>query len=443
MVDYCSSADIPVPEQGGDDGAGKRAEDRNPAVGPVAGALALDRQDEVRDARPEVTCGVDRVPGGTTEAGTDSDDKQAHGQWTEPRRRLSAHDDPEHEHEGADGLSDEVPAVRTDGRPGGEYRELLGCETAGNLVPLDEALVEHLGAMDGIGLQVEVLLEGEECQYGTEEPADHLAGPVHEHVGDRRVDALGEIYSSHQESEGDRRVEVATGLVGDVNTRHYPDAPPKVDKKPSAVESLALRQKHGRYHTGTEHDQNGCAENLRHECLGEKTVQGPPLFYDAIVMVFRTMPRETSCSADSPCRAKRANARKISRGQPVLGRDLRGLQAHLLRGLVVGLELGGSLGLGALTVGGDLPGPGLVIPAQQRSHDVRDLVDRAQAAVDEIADIIAPLLGWDDKTRTREITAYRERAEAQAAAELQPDDESAEEVRLKAAEIAPQHRLPA
>src|SRR5665647_2305271 len=72
---------------------------------------------------------------------------------------------------------------------------------------------------------------------------------------------------------------------------------------------------------------------------------------------------------------------QASSGQPVLGRDLRGLQAHLLRGLVVGLELGGSLGLGALTVGGDLPGPGLVVPAQQRSNDVRDLVDRAQAAV--------------------------------------------------------------
>src|SRR5665647_1847370 len=160
-------------------------------------------------------------------------------------------------------------------------------------------------------------------------------------------------------------------------------------------------------------------------------------------MVFRTMPAETSCSADSPCRAKRANARKISSGQPVLGRDLRGLQAHLRRGLVVGLELGGSRGLGALTVGGDLPGPGLVVPAQQRSNDVRDLVDRGLGAVDEIADIMAPLLGWDDETRTREITAYRERAEAEAAAALEPDDESAEQVRLKAAEIAPLHIPPA
>jgi glycerol-3-phosphate dehydrogenase len=69
--------------------------------------------------------------------------------------------------------------------------------------------------------------------------------------------------------------------------------------------------------------------------------------------------------------------------------------------------------------------------------------DRGVGALDEIADIMVPLLGWDEETRTREITAYRERAEAEAAAELQPDDESAEQVRLKAAEIAPLRRLPA
>jgi len=68
--------------------------------------------------------------------------------------------------------------------------------------------------------------------------------------------------------------------------------------------------------------------------------------------------------------------------------------------------------------------------------------DRGVGAIDEIADIMAPLLGWDDETRTRETTTYRERAEAEAAAELQPDDESAEQVRLKAAEIAPLHKLP-
>jgi len=63
--------------------------------------------------------------------------------------------------------------------------------------------------------------------------------------------------------------------------------------------------------------------------------------------------------------------------------------------------------------------------------------DRGLGALDEIADILTPLLGWDDATRTREIAAYRTRADAEAAAELEPDDASAETVRLQADEIAP------
>lgn len=97
------SADIPAAEQAADRAADRaadeRTEDRNPTVGPVAGALALDRQEEVRNAGAEVTRGVDRVPGGTTEAGTDPDDKQSHRQRADLSRLLSAHDDPEHEHE--------------------------------------------------------------------------------------------------------------------------------------------------------------------------------------------------------------------------------------------------------------------------------------------------------------------------------------------------------
>ena len=112
-----------------------------------------------------------------------------------------------------DDLSDEVPAVRADGRPGGEYRQL--------------------GA--GVGLLVEVLLEGEECHYGAEEPADHLPGPVHKHVDGRRVDAFGEVHSTDQEPEGHGRVEVTAG------------------------------------HTSTEDDQNGSDENFRHKGVANKT----------------------------------------------------------------------------------------------------------------------------------------------------------------------------
>jgi glycerol-3-phosphate dehydrogenase len=66
-----------------------------------------------------------------------------------------------------------------------------------------------------------------------------------------------------------------------------------------------------------------------------------------------------------------------------------------------------------------------------------EVADRGLGALEEIADIIGPLLGWDAAARERELTAYRQRAEAEEAAEQEPDDESAERVRLRASEIAP------
>jgi len=63
--------------------------------------------------------------------------------------------------------------------------------------------------------------------------------------------------------------------------------------------------------------------------------------------------------------------------------------------------------------------------------------DKGVGALEEIADLIAPVLGWDAERRTTEIDAYRERAEAEDAAALEPDDASAETVRLRAADLAP------
>jgi len=115
--------------------------------------------------------------------------------------------------------------------------------------------------------------------------------------------------------------------------------------------------------------------------------------------------------------------------EPGLGKPLAGAPAYLRAEVAYAVTHEGALHLDDVLM--------------YRTRINYEQADRGLGAVDEIADIIAPLLGWDHKTRAREITAYRERAEAEAAAELQPDDESAEQVRLKATEIAPQHRLPA
>lgn len=66
-----------------------------------------------------------------------------------------------------------------------------------------------------------------------------------------------------------------------------------------------------------------------------------------------------------------------------------------------------------------------------------EVTDRGLGALDEIADIVAPLLGWDEKTKAAEIASYTSRAEAEAAAEEQIDDESAEKTRLAADDVAP------
>jgi len=63
--------------------------------------------------------------------------------------------------------------------------------------------------------------------------------------------------------------------------------------------------------------------------------------------------------------------------------------------------------------------------------------DKGVGALEEIADLIAPVLGWDDHTRSQEIGAYVARAEAEDAAAQELDDASAETVRLRAPDVAP------
>jgi glycerol-3-phosphate dehydrogenase len=63
--------------------------------------------------------------------------------------------------------------------------------------------------------------------------------------------------------------------------------------------------------------------------------------------------------------------------------------------------------------------------------------DKGVGALDEIADLIAPRMGWDAATRKREIEAYRARAAAEEAAAEQPDDASAQQARAAAEDLAP------
>jgi glycerol-3-phosphate dehydrogenase len=70
-----------------------------------------------------------------------------------------------------------------------------------------------------------------------------------------------------------------------------------------------------------------------------------------------------------------------------------------------------------------------------------EMRDRGLAALPEIAAIVSEILGWDEQRTAEEIASYTERARAEADAEREPDDASAEAVRLRTADVAPLRSL--
>lgn len=63
--------------------------------------------------------------------------------------------------------------------------------------------------------------------------------------------------------------------------------------------------------------------------------------------------------------------------------------------------------------------------------------DRGVSAAPVAARLMAEVLGWDATRTDREIALYLERVEAERASQLEPDDESADRVRLAAREVVP------
>ena len=61
--------------------------------------------------------------------------------------------------------------------------------------------------------------------------------------------------------------------------------------------------------------------------------------------------------------------------------------------------------------------------------------DRGLAAAEEVAGLVAPLLGWDSGTLDREVEHYRSRVHAERESQSQPDDLSADAARLGAPDV--------
>ena len=61
--------------------------------------------------------------------------------------------------------------------------------------------------------------------------------------------------------------------------------------------------------------------------------------------------------------------------------------------------------------------------------------DRAVGAAEPAAEIVAPILGWDQAAVDREVEHWRQRVEAERTSQTLPDDESADTARLRAPDI--------
>lgn len=72
-----------------------------------------------------------------------------------------------------------------------------------------------------------------------------------------------------------------------------------------------------------------------------------------------------------------------------------------------------------------------------------EMRDRGLAALPEIAALTGEVLGWDEQRLAAEIASYTERARAEEDAEAEPDDATAEKVRLRTADVAPLRALTA
>ena len=63
--------------------------------------------------------------------------------------------------------------------------------------------------------------------------------------------------------------------------------------------------------------------------------------------------------------------------------------------------------------------------------------DRGIEAAEEVARLVAPVLGWSDEQVAREVEHYLKRVEAERESQRMPDDETADAARMGAPEIVP------
>jgi len=73
----------------------------------------------------------------------------------------------------------------------------------------------------------------------------------------------------------------------------------------------------------------------------------------------------------------------------------------------------------------------------RRTHVSIETFDRGVAAAPHVADLLAPVLGWDETQRDREVEHYVKRVEAERESQTMPDDETADAARKGAPDVVP------
>ena len=106
---------------------------------------------------------------------------------------------------------------------------------------------------------------------------------------------------------------------------------------------------------------------------------------------------------------------------PSLGEQLPGTQDYLKAEIVYGAKAEGARHLDDILA--------------RRTRISIEAWDRGVGAAEAAARLVAPILGWDEATIDREVSFYTRRVESERDSQDQPDDESADKVRLEAPDI--------
>jgi glycerol-3-phosphate dehydrogenase len=108
---------------------------------------------------------------------------------------------------------------------------------------------------------------------------------------------------------------------------------------------------------------------------------------------------------------------------PTLGEALTGAPDHLRAEIVYAASHEGALHLDDFLA--------------RRTRISIETFDRGIGAMEEVARLVAPVLGWSGEQIEREVEHYRKRVEAERESQKMPDDETADAARMGAPEVVP------